>query len=224
MDKARYGQQNIYAEKMNKYRKLRNLAWRLSMRGLPRGPHITRYYMYNHLHSIRAKLPTSGGRALSISGSEDLSVLTGLQPSEIVTADYPEHNLLSLDFDESSFDFVLTDQVLEHVEGNPQQAIDECYRVLRPGGIAIHTTCFINPIHYGPKDLWRFSPDALLLLHSNWQQIIDVGGWGNCDVWSVVKDGLRFTGVPNAKWHPLHKLAIRNDPLWPIVTWIVAKK
>lgn len=209
---------------MNIYRKLRNLAWRASMKGLSRGPNITRYYMYDRLQSIGTKLPIKKGRVLSVSHSENLADLVSLEPSEIVSANYPEHNFLSLPFENESFDYVLSDQVLEHIEGSPQKAIDESYRVLRPGGIAIHTTCFINPVHGVPKDFWRFTPDALSLLHSNWREVIEVGGWGNFQVWSVVQDGMRFAGIPHARWHPLHKLAVKNDPLWPIVTWIVAMK
>lgn len=209
---------------MNIYRKLRGWAWRASMKGLTLGPHITRYFMYKRLHSVGAKLPHRGGRVLSISHSVNLADLIGLQPSEVITANYPEHNFLSLGFPDASFDYVLSDQVLEHVEGDPSQAISECHRVLRPGGIALHTTCFINPIHDEPLDFWRFTPDALSLLHRGWSDVIEVGGWGNFQVWSVVQDGIRFLGVPHAKWHPLHKIAMKNDPLWPIVTWIVARK
>lgn len=209
---------------MGIYRRVRNVAWRASMLGLSRGPNITRYYMYARLRAIGPTLPNRSGRVLSISHSENLADLVGLEPSEIVPANYPEHNFLSLAFEDESFDHVLSDQVLEHVEGNPQKAIDESHRVLRPGGLAIHTTSFINPIHGVPKDFWRFTPAALSLLHSNWREIIEVGGWGNFWVWSVIRDGMRFTGVPHAKWHPLHGLAVKNDPLWPIVTWIVARK
>lgn len=205
-------------------RQLRKIAWQASMVGLPRGPHITRYYMYDRLHSIGVKLSNKNGRVLSISHSVELADVVGLQPSEVVAVEYPEHNMLSLGFPDASFDYVLSDQVLEHVEGNPQQAIDECHRLLRPDGIAIHTTCFINPIHAAPKDFWRFTPNALSLLHQNWSQIIEVGGWGNFQVWNVIRDGIRFAGVPHAKWHPLHLLATKNEPLWPIVTWVVAKK
>jgi len=83
---------------------------------------------------------------------------------------------------------------------------------------------FLNPLHACPKDFWRFTPDALSLLHQDWSEIIEVGGWGNFATWSLVQDGLRFTGVPSANWHPLHKIAMYNDPLWPIVTWIIARK
>jgi SAM-dependent methyltransferase len=159
-----------------------------------------------------------------MSHSENLDDLLGLDSAEIVSANYPEHDLVALNFPDESFDYVLSDQVLEHVEGNPQQAIDECYRVLRPGGVAIHTTCFINPIHGDPKDFWRFTPAALSLLHRKWSEIIEADGWGNPEVWLAVRIGLRFVGVPHASWHPLHRLATKNNPRWPISTWVIARK
>ena len=209
---------------MNICRKLRETAWRASTQGLARGPHITRYFMYERLRSVAASLPSRTGPVLSISHSEHLAELMGLEPTELVAANYPEHNILSLSFPADSFAFVLSDQVLEHIEGNPYQAIGECHRVLQPGGIALHTTCFINPVHGAPKDFWRFTPDALALMHRDWSEIIQVEGWGNFQVWSMVKDGMRYDGIPHTKWHPLHRLALRNDPEWPIVTWILARK
>ena len=205
-------------------RKIRQFAWQASMTGLRRGPHVTRYYMYNRLQKLGSDLQLKPGRVLSVSHSDKLASLLGIKANEIVSADYPEHNFLSLNFPDSSFDYVISDQVLEHVEGDPYKAVSECHRILRPGGISVLTTCFINPIHACPKDFWRFTPDALSLLNQDWSEIIEVGGWGNFATWSLVQDGLRFTGIPNAKWHPLHKIAMHNDPLWPIVTWIIARK
>jgi len=209
---------------MRLYRRLRRRFWRASMAGLPRGPHITRYYMYDRLRSVGPLLPQRRGRVLDISHSTRLGDVLGLQPTELVEASYPDHDMLSLHFADESFDFVVSDQVLEHVEGDPQQAIDECHRILRPGGIAVHTTCFMNPYHEDPKDFWRFTPGALRLLHKDWSQIIECDGWGNFDVWLIIRDGIRFDGVPHAKWHPLHRVATKNDPEWLIVTWIVVRK
>lgn len=194
------------------------------MNGLSRGPHITRYYMYDRLQTTGQKLPKQAGDVLSISHSTNLIDILGITATSSVEANYPEHNFLSLKFPDRSFDFVFSDQVLEHIEGNPQQAIDESWRVLRPGGIAVHTTCFINPIHAAPKDYWRFTPDALKLLGKKFSRVIDCHGWGNFEAWLLIRDGLRFEGIPHAQWHPLHKLATKNDPDWPIVTWIVLEK
>ncbi|WP_287740069.1 class I SAM-dependent methyltransferase [Diaphorobacter sp.] len=201
---------------------IRNVFWRLSMLGLARGPHITRYSMYRTLAGV--PLPARRGSVLSISGSDRLCEVMGIEPTAITKADYPEHNMLDLQFADESFDFVLSDQVLEHVAGDPQRAIDECHRVLKPGGIAIHTTCFINPVHGAPSDYWRFTPAALELLASKHRRILSVGGWGNFEAWLHMRDGLRWIGIPHATWHPLHRAATRNDPEWPIVTWVVAEK
>jgi ubiquinone/menaquinone biosynthesis C-methylase UbiE len=120
--------------------------------------------------------------------------------------------VLSLPFSDESFDYVVSDQVLEHIEGAPQGVMDESFRVLRRGGWVVYTTCFINPIHLEPNDFWRFTPDALALLARKFSRVVDCGGWGNPYVWVVVWLGLRFDGVPESSWHPLHNLAMRNDP------------
>jgi hypothetical protein len=96
--------------------------------------------------------------------------------------------------------------------------------VLKPGGIAVHTTCFINPIHDAPADYWRFTPEALRHLARGFGEIIAADGWGNRAVWLVDAVGLRMMPIPHAPWHPLHRIATRNDALWPVVTWIVARK
>ena len=116
--------------------------WRLSMTGLRRGPHITRYVMHRRLETVGRSFPSHGGKVLAISRSTGLCDVLGLHPESVTEANFPEHNLLSLKFPDEAFDFVLSDQVLEHIEGSPQQAIDESWRVLRAGGIAVHTTCW----------------------------------------------------------------------------------
>jgi SAM-dependent methyltransferase len=199
---------------------------KLSAKGLETGPHVTRYSMYARLSPILQNVDKSGlgNLVLSVSHSEKLCGLLNLNDPLITKADYPEYNILDLPFQDNYFDFVVSDQVLEHVEGDPQKAIDETYRVLKPGGIAIHTTCFINHIHAEPKDFWRFTPDALSLLCKGFSEVIDVGGWGNRWVWFVDWVGMRYDPVPHAEWHLLHKIAVRNDEKWPIVTWVVARK
>lgn len=199
------------------------LAARLSCIGMATGPHITRFFMYEHLSQLAHRLPKDG-RVLSISGSNRLCEVLGLASNEIVEADYPQYTVLNLDFPDRAFDFVVADQVLEHVEGDPVEAIRETCRVLKPGGIAVHTTCFLNPLHWGPKDFWRFSPDCLRYLGTQFGEIIDCGGWGNQLVLPFTLLGLRHQPIPLAKWHPLNAIATRNAPAWPVVTWLVLRK
>jgi SAM-dependent methyltransferase len=200
--------------------------WRLSMKGLPRGANVTRYYMYEHLKAFGASLPDLSGDVLSISDSTRLCKEFGLNPASIVEADYPEHNLMSLKFPDESFDFVVSDQVLEHVEGNPQLAFDETWRVLRPGGIALHTSVFIYRLHdWGMTgDYWRFSAEGLRLLTGKFSRVLDYGAWGNVKASRLLDTELRYVALPRSKWHPLHRVATENDKDWPIVTWIVVQK
>lgn len=213
-------------ENLSLYRTLRHYAWRLINKPFPAGPHVTRFYMYDHLRKVGPRLPgREGPRVLSISHSENLASLLGLTPSEVVSANHPEQNILNLNFPDASFDYVLSDQVFEHIEGDPFQAAKECRRILKPGGVAVHTTCFNIHIHGSPNDFWRFTPEALRLLHRDWSEILDAGGWGNPQVWSILdKDGMRWRGVPPITWHPMNRIAMKNDPLWPIITWVIARK
>jgi SAM-dependent methyltransferase len=54
------------------------------------------------------------------------------------------------------FDSVLCTSVLEHLE-EPELALRECYRLLRPGGVALYVLPFIWHIHEEPRDFFRFS-------------------------------------------------------------------
>lgn len=61
---------------------------------------------------------------------------------------------------DGTFDVVLCTEVLEHLP-EPQRAIDEMFRVLRPGGLLLLTTRFLFPIHDAPHDYFRFTKYGL---------------------------------------------------------------
>jgi SAM-dependent methyltransferase len=69
-------------------------------------------------------------------------------------------NAENMPVEDCSYDLVLCTQVLEHCE-NPQVIVNECYRVLKPGGTLIVTVPSIYPVHGYPADNWRFMPDGL---------------------------------------------------------------
>jgi len=174
--------------------------------------------MYRELRRYRDRHDS----VLSVSGSGTLALelISGL--CNIETTFFPQTDLCALPHEANTFDMVVSDQVLEHVY-DPKLAVEESVRVARPGGLIVHTTCCVNPIH-GRPDYWRFTPDGLELLVPDGAWLVDTGRWGNPLVWLVVALGARFVPVPHARWHPLHWLATWNHPDWPVVTWLVMKK
>lgn len=186
---------------------------------------ITRHFMYTRLSSMLQRYNSPDKQCLSISHSAFLAKILGLQDVQITEANYPEHNMLNLRFGDETFDFCLSDQVLEHIEGNPFAAFEEALRVTKKGGFIAHTTCFMNEIHGFPKDFWRFTPDALRLMAEQCgAYVVDCGGWGNKDVWSYMALGFRMAKIPSDPSHPICQMAMVNDDSIPIVTWVVAQK
>lgn len=61
-----------------------------------------------------------------------------------------------LPFPDDSFDIVMSNQVLEHVNSE-HKAVAESYRVLKPGGIFIGSAPHVSPIHLEPYDFRRFT-------------------------------------------------------------------
>lgn len=188
--------------------------------------HITRVAMYASLRDRFAALNDVERTILSVSRSNHLAQVLGLSLPKLVEANYPEHNFLNLSaFADESFDFCISDQVLEHVEGDPFLAFRESVRILKPGGFLCHTTCFINPVHAHPNDFWRFTPDALKLMAAAAScDEVSADGWGNKDAWALVQIGLRRMPLPSNPKHPLYRLATKNDKRWPLVVWITARK
>lgn len=64
---------------------------------------------------------------------------------------------------EGCLDGILMLEVLEHI-CTPGLALEECQRVLKPGGTIIGSTRFIHPQHGAPCDYYRFTEDALKML------------------------------------------------------------
>ena len=186
--------------------------------------HLTRYYMYKRIKECFRE-PIKG-KILGISGIQNFYTLFDNKNAEITKTRYPDIDMQNLPFDDSIFDIVISDQVIEHLE-NPKKAVRESYRVLKKGGIAIHTTCFMLPIHPCPKDFWRFSPDCLRWLCEDcgFSKILQYEGWGNRLAYILCMiSKFQFMQIPDSKLSIRHWLATWNDVRYPILTWIIAKK
>lgn len=184
------------------------------------GPHITRYAMYRALNGKLADRDGQGKRVLSVSGSGYLARNAGLHVAEVFDARFPSFSVENLPFNDEEFDFVISDQVLEHVRGPLGDAVAEMMRVLRPGGAFIHTTCFMNLVHGAPSDYWRFTTDGLRELFRSHGREIETGAWGNRTAMLLLEGGNRFLPVPNDPDNPIHQIATRLEPHWPITVWV----
>lgn len=204
------------------------IKWSVEKSDAPRyhKHHITRFAMYRALRDRFKPMCDDGSTVLSISKSITLCDILGLSGAQIVNTTYPEVNILDLSaFSDESFDFTVSDQVLEHVEGNPFDAVKEAVRPLAPGGWTCHTTCFFNQGHGSPKDFWRFTTDALALMAREAGLVdIQVDGWGNRDAWALIDLGLRRMQIPDDPEHPIYQLATESDSHYHLVVWLVARK
>jgi SAM-dependent methyltransferase len=78
----------------------------------------------------------------------------------------------ALSFRDGSFEVVLATEVLEHLQ-EPQKAVDEMFRVLKPGGTLLLTTRFLFPLHDAPHDYFRYTRYGLQYLFRRFE-IVDL--------------------------------------------------
>jgi hypothetical protein len=121
--------------------------------------------------------------------------------------------------------------VLEHIECTPDAAVNEVHRVLRSGGLAVHTTCFLIPYHGSADvtdlengDFWRFTPSGLRRLHKRYSEVIAASGWGNALMPVLGALGLLHMPVPEVAWHPLNRLARLDRKSYAYTVWVIARK
>jgi len=85
-------------------------------------------------------------------------------------------NLHNLGLADQSIGSAILLDTLEHVE-YPHRAMEEVYRALKPGGIAIMSSVMQFPIHGFPDDYWRFTPSAFrsLIKPFTWSLVESAG-------------------------------------------------
>ena len=190
------------------------------------GWRASRYAMYSALQNaaVRAGAPP-GGVHLSISHSERLIEIVGLRGT-VRDCSWPDFDLCDLAVPDQSVDSIVSDQVLEHLHGSPFDALRESARVLKPGGLIVHTTVFSHHLHPKPYDHWRFSPQGLARLADSAGLVtLELGGNGNDLIrWFSKSRWLWLIDVPRSRLNPIGRLLLRDDGRLPSQVWIVAQK
>ena len=124
--------------------------------------------------NLKRSLPQVKGKVLDIGcGLSPYEHLFNPADTEYIGLDidtssnfgYGETKVLRFDgkhipFPDSSIDYILCTEVLEHVH-NAKQLVDETCRVLKPGGSAVITVPWSARVHYIPFDYYRFTPYVL---------------------------------------------------------------
>lgn len=141
-----------------------SLFWRYFREG-PKRNWLSRA---RHDAALFAVLPRLGGRLADIGcGVKPYAAQLAPHVTEHIGIDHPDtpHDAARADIlasayevpePDGAFDSVLCTAVLEHLE-EPQQALNEAARLLRPGGVAVYTVPFIWHLHEAPRDFFRYS-------------------------------------------------------------------
>lgn len=87
---------------------------------------------------------------------------------------------LCLPFEDDSFDLIMSQAVLEHVP-DPQRAVNELIRVLKPGGQVYIEIAFMQPLHAVPSHYMNVTPHGITHLCRE-LEVLDAGTFGGLAV------------------------------------------
>jgi SAM-dependent methyltransferase len=181
---------------------------------------FSRFAMYMNIEKF-FKEHRRFGKCLFV-GEGKRSAIRDMFPSGILKTitDYPDVDVQDMPYGDNMFDYVIADQVLEHVR-KPWIGVEEMRRVLKPEGWAILTSCLIMHIHTD-MDYWRFTPDGLRVLCENFSNIYQCMGSGSFAFIIACESSKKYVAV-NPK-SLLAKLAMANDGKYFRCVWIIAQK
>eukprot|EP00238_Polyblepharides_amylifera_P009790 CAMPEP_0196581110 /NCGR_PEP_ID=MMETSP1081-20130531/32454_1 /TAXON_ID=36882 /ORGANISM="Pyramimonas amylifera, Strain CCMP720" /LENGTH=380 /DNA_ID=CAMNT_0041901215 /DNA_START=66 /DNA_END=1208 /DNA_ORIENTATION=- len=176
-----------------------------------------RIRIYNELRGFLHDVDAHGD-VLGVSG-EQLFDSFNFQKSRFTMVDYPVADCHNLPFGNDIFDYVVVQQVLEHVP-HYQTCIHEFRRVLKPGGHILFASPATWPLHPAPRDYWRFMPDSIPVMFKCFSRIILQGHQGNADGVRALLD------APNSRSNPKLVQAVlkENDFVWSMFIWAIVQK
>ena len=190
----------------------------------PRDHYANRWAMYQGLTQWLASRDWKGRSVVEFGHSNDV-LRSFMDGATYVVLEYPEHDVQRLDrVPSDQFDLAVLDQTLEHVP-DPERALAEVRRVLKPGGAAIVTTPFLLPLHgtseYG--DYTRWTPQGMQTMLRRCGFEADVYSWGNLPAARELM-GSMYLSAADARARHLAIGTSDSDAPYPITVWAIATK
>lgn len=137
--------------------------------------------VFNICNDALAKSGVSAGRMLEIGGRQaprneefpqflysamDLDPAKGSDRVDVTVG-----NITNCpEIPDGSFDFIFSLDVFEHID-KPWLAAQEIERILKPGGVTVHSTLFSWRYHPCPIDYWRYTPLGLASLFGGLKEL-----------------------------------------------------
>lgn len=116
-------------------------------------------------------------------------------------------DILNIPFISNEIDAIFCLSVLQHVD-KPWRAVEEIYRVLKPGGQGLIYVPFLYYYHGLPgyyKDYWRFTHDCIEVLFKDFSKL------EICKVRGAIGTLIRLT--PLGRWSLMEKMAYYFDKI-----------
>jgi len=194
--------------------------------GFDRGTPVDRFYIENFLEKNKSKI--TGNCLEFLNNDYTIKFGSNVIKSDVIDID-PKNTKATIisdvknmiNIEDNHYDCIIMTQVLNFID-EVELAIKETHRILKPGGVVLITTPFINRMdkYSGPDlDYWRFSKKGLehLLLKQFQSENTTVESCGN--IYGGIMNFIGATIEDSSK----NKLE-KHDENFPVIVSAVAKK
>jgi hypothetical protein len=175
--------------------------------------HWARTVMYRECLRLIEELRPEQLDVLEISAGETFK---GIPFRSYVEANFPQFDICTT-LQPATYDLIIADQIFEHLLW-PYRAGRNVFAMLRPGGHFLMATPFLIRIHPSPHDCTRWTETGMRHFLAECGFALEdtrTGSWGNR---ACVRGNLNRWA--RRGWFG----SLRNEPLFPVVVWGLAKR
>ena len=180
--------------------------------------HWERYPTYKQIKEDIKDLDLSNFDTLEISAGEYWN--ENFKFKSYKSWDYPNFDICSDMKYQNKFDFIIADNVWEHLK-YPYRATKNVYNLLNDNGYFLIIVPFLIRVHEVPIDCTRWTKDGLkYLLEDSGFKIVNIftNSWGNR---KCVISNLRTDNTWSRIWFYRD---FKNEKNFPVQVWAIAKK